>query len=272
MTTMGWTDPLNADSDHVVPGPILFKPDVFKPGLVWEQEIMTMKQAISDERIVNRSNRDNNKENKQEQSFGKVHVQNVVKVVDKTYLDKNFHKSEASELVDSTAKAYSLNEEQVRAFRIIANHAISDYPEQLCMYLGGMGGTGKTQVIKALTNFFVQRKEAHRFIVVAPTGTAAALLGGSTYHSMFGINDRSGTSRVGHVKAKLEGVEYVFFDEVSMLSARDLYRINLQLANVFNKAEIPFGGLNMTFSGDFAQLPPAIGGEHVLVAGEITGY
>lgn len=114
-------------------------------------------------------------------------------MVDKTYLDKSFCKSGASELVDLTVKTYSLNQEQNRAFHVIANHAISDYPEQLCMYLGGMGGTGKTQVIKALTNFFIQRKEAHRFIVVAPTGTAAALLGGSTYHLMFGINDKSGT-------------------------------------------------------------------------------
>ena len=262
MTTMGWTDPLNSESDRTIPGSILFKPDVFKPGNAWEQEIATMKQAISDERIANRSSDDN--ENNQEQSFEKVNVHsNVVKVVDKSYLDKNFHKSEASELVDSTVKAYSLNEEQVRAFRIIANHAISDHPEQLRMYLGGMGGTGKTQVIKALTDFFLQRKEAHRFIVVAPTGTAAALLGGSTYHSMFGINERSGTGKVGRIKAKLVGVEYVFLDEVSMLSARDLYRINLQLARVFEKADIPFGGLNIIFSGDFAQLPPAIGGEHV---------
>jgi hypothetical protein len=119
----------------------LFKPDVFKPGVAWEQEIVTIKQAISDERIANRSN--DNKENNQEQSFNKGHVQNVVKVVDKTYLDKNFHKSEALELVDSTAKAYSLNEEQVSScvFHIIANHAISNYPEQLRMCLGSMGST-----------------------------------------------------------------------------------------------------------------------------------
>ena len=259
MTTMGWTDPDNVD--RAVPGPIMFKPDVFKPGTAWEQEIETTKQTISDERIANRLHA--GKEKDQKQSLNNEHVPNVVKVVDKTYLDKKFRKLGASELVDSTVNAYSLNEEQDRAFRIIANHAISDYPEQLRMYLGGMGGTEKTQVIKALTNFFIQRKEAHRFIVVAPTGTAAALLGGSTYHSTFGINDRSGTSRIGHIKAKLEGVEYVFLDEVSMLSARDLYRINLQLARVFEKAEIPFGGLNMIFSGDFAQLPPAIGGEHV---------
>ena len=131
------------------------------------------------------------------------------------------------------------------------------------MYIGGMGGTGKTQVIKALSQFFTARNEAHRFIIVAPTGTAAALLGGSTYHSMFGINDRNGINKVGHIKERLRGAEYVFFDEVSMLSARDMYRINLQLAKVFEIAHVPFGGLNMVFSGDFAQLPPAIGGEHV---------
>ena len=128
------------------------------------------------------------------------------------------------------------------------------------MYIGGMGGTGKSQVIKALSQFFMTRNEAHRFIIVAPTGTAAALLGGSTYHSMFGINDRGGTNKVGHIKAKLKGAEYVFFDEVSMLSARDMYRINVQLAKVFEIAHVPFGGLNMVFSGDFAQLPPAVGG------------
>ena len=31
-----------------------------------------------------------------------------------------------------------------------------------------MGGTGKTQVIKALISMFEQRHENHRFIVLAP--------------------------------------------------------------------------------------------------------
>jgi hypothetical protein len=139
------------------------------------------------------------------------------------------------------------------------------------MYLGGIGGTGKTQVIKALSSFFTARNEAHHFIIVAPTGTAAALLGGSTYHSMFGINERSSGCRLGNIKAKLEGVEYVFFDEVSMLSARDMYRINVQLAKVFENAHVPFGGLNMIFSGDFAQLPPAVGGKNVSLYSRCIG-
>ena len=41
-----------------------------------------------------------------------------------------------------------------------------------------MGGTGKTQVIKALIKFFEQRNKSHHFLVLAPTSTAAALLSG----------------------------------------------------------------------------------------------
>jgi len=60
------------------------------------------------------------------------------------------------------------------------------------MYLGGMGGTGKSQVIKALIAFFDRCNEAHRIMILAPTGTAAALLNGSTYHSALGVQSKSG--------------------------------------------------------------------------------
>ena len=40
--------------------------------------------------------------------------------------------------------------EQKRAFKIIAHHSLESNSEQLKMYLAGMGGTGKSRVIKAL--------------------------------------------------------------------------------------------------------------------------
>ena len=92
------------------------------------------------------------------------------------------------------------------------------------MYIGGMGGTGKSQVLKALSHFFAVCNESHQFITVAPTRSAAALLGGSTYHYMFVINEYSGNSNLSQICGRLAGVEYVFLDEVSMLSARDLYK------------------------------------------------
>ena len=73
----------------------------------------------------------------------------------------------------------------------------------------------------------------HRLMVVAPTGSAAALLGGSTYHSAFAIDTNgSQTSNIqlAQVKSRLQGVEYVFLDEVSMLSCREMYLISARLA------------------------------------------
>ncbi|KIM35721.1 hypothetical protein M413DRAFT_52319, partial [Hebeloma cylindrosporum] len=152
-----------------------------------------------------------------------------VKVVDKSYLEKKFFNHEYQFQIEHTIGKYNLNEEQERAFRIVANHAVSPCSEQLKMYIGGVGGTGKSQVLKALSHFFAVRNESHRFVVVAPTGSAAALLGGSTYHYMFGINEYSGNSNFPQIRGRLAGVDYVFLDEVSMLSARDLYKISFQL-------------------------------------------
>jgi hypothetical protein len=40
-----------------------------------------------------------------------------------------------------------------------------------------------------------------------------------------------------------------------MISCNDNYKISSQLAKVLNELELPYGGMNMIFSGDFAQLP-----------------
>jgi hypothetical protein len=56
------------------------------------------------------------------------------------------------------------------------------------MYLGGMAGTGKSQVIRALMSFFQAHNETFCFMCMAPTGSAASLIGGSTYHLVLGIN------------------------------------------------------------------------------------
>src|ERR1700732_4610989 len=97
------------------------------------------------------------------------------------------------------------------------------------------------QVIKALMDFFKSRNESHRFVVLAPTGIAAALLHGSTYHSFLGVPIdgqtafRNETTNNAQVKARLDGVEYIFLDEVSMVSCDDNYKISSQLAKALNE-------------------------------------
>ncbi|KAI1786955.1 hypothetical protein LXA43DRAFT_897036 [Ganoderma leucocontextum] len=90
-------------------------------------------------------------------------------------------------LLHSTIETYSLNGEQQRAFCIAARHLHHREREPLRMYLGGMGGTGKSRVLLAIMGFLLFRDEAHRFIVLGPTGGSAALVGGSTYHSVLGF-------------------------------------------------------------------------------------
>jgi PIF1-like helicase len=146
-------------------------------------------------------------------------VPNEVKIITKSHLTQTFESSKWGPTINAVLKEYDLNEEQERAFQIVANHSCSESPDQLKMNMSGMAGTGKTRVLEALIELFRQKKESHRLVVVAPTGSAAALLGGSTYHSMFGINsegEKTSATQLAQVKIRLQGVDYVFLDEVSM--------------------------------------------------------
>ena len=55
---------------------------------------------------------------------------------------------------------------------------------------------------------------------------------------------------MSQVKSCLEGIEYVFLDEVSMLFACDIYKISYQLSCVLNVYDKPFSDMNMVFAGD----------------------
>ncbi|KAK0222357.1 hypothetical protein IW262DRAFT_1448329 [Armillaria fumosa] len=56
-----------------------------------------------------------------------------------------------------------------------------------------------------------------------------------------------------------------------MLSCSDLYRISSRLSVILNKPDVPFRGMNMIFAGDFAQLPPVMGGESSSLYGSCDG-
>ncbi|KLO04884.1 hypothetical protein SCHPADRAFT_840048, partial [Schizopora paradoxa] len=150
------------------------------------------------------------------------------------YLTKDYKEDQKQlrELRLNISSSYQLNKEQQRAFNIITNHVTSHTNHRLQMYLGGMAGTGKSQVIRAVTEFFDSIGQSGQIILLAPTGSAAALIGGSTYHSYLGIMDkRQNTSQTTMAKLsqKLVGVKYVFIDEISMISCSDLYKISAQL-------------------------------------------
>ncbi|KAK0227843.1 PIF1-like helicase-domain-containing protein [Armillaria fumosa] len=191
------------------------------------------------------------------------------------HLVRSLHNELEEVVVAHVSGEYLLNAKQERAFRIVADHAADPTSIQLRMYVGGMGGTGKMHVLNALTSYFKDQGESRHLIMVAPTSTAMALVNGSTYHFTFGINKCHGEyiskKALAEVWEQLKGVDYVFLNEVSMLSSVDLYQISACLAMCLDRLDLPFGGMNMIFTGDFAQLPPAIGGERASLYGPSDG-
>ena len=257
MNVSGWLDPSHDGLPDL--GTLeAIEPEIKQPGKLWRAAVLAKKQQILQERISHMPTGPG-AGNKCDNGIFKP---NMVEVVGEEYIDNMFRAvcAHDNDIIDHTITNFLLNSEQERAFRIIANHATVTNPDKLCMYLGGMGGTGKSQVIKALMKSFDERKENHRFLVVAPTGAAAALLNGSTYHSVLGINDGEFISAksLAQIRARLDGIDYIFLDEVSMLSCYDMYKISSQCAKARGEHSKPFGGINFIFAGDFAQLPPAM--------------
>ena len=165
---------------------------------------------------------------------------------------------EAATVMREIVGKWMLNTEQQRAFEIVAHHTAMDKPDQLLMYLGGPGGTGKSRVVNALREFFGVQNEMRRFRLAAYTGVAARNIGGATLHALLQMND-SGWQTSAKAKKDLaamwEGVDYLFIDEVSMIGCKMMHNISHALTEVKGKTEV-FSGVNVIFVGDFAQLPP----------------
>jgi hypothetical protein len=173
--------------------------------------------------------------------------------------------------IDTVINEFSLNPEQTRAFRIVCNHALGRSPpnegstNQLLMGVLGPGGTGKSTLIEAIRVWFRRNHREKELIVTATTGSAAVKIGGSTVHTAVSIpiekGDRKG-AQVGTLKGKQikawNEAQYMVIDEVSMLDCKIIETLHTQLTKAKSKPEIPFGGVNIIFLGDFLQLPAVI--------------
>ena len=98
------------------------------------------------------------------------------------------------------------------------------------MCVPGCGSTGESQLIRAITAYFVETKRVRKLRKLAPTSVAAAEIDGMTVHSFLGEgrnNKRKSkrSDRAGQTKLENEWrfIEYVILDE--MLLASDLYQV-----------------------------------------------
>ncbi|CAF3623605.1 unnamed protein product [Rotaria socialis] len=169
----------------------------------------------------------------------------------------------------SIADEFTLNREQRAAFMIITSHLdgdsrcrTGDNSGQLRMCIPGCGGTGKSQLIRALTKYSLVTKRTQMVRKLAPTGIAAAEIGGMTIHSFLGEQRNSGKARTikaGDLKLEKEWrlIEYLLIDEMSMVGLTLLVKLNRIISAAKHvDPQIPFGGVNVIFLGDYLQYRP----------------
>ena len=108
-----------------------------------------------------------------------------------------------SEAGRQLADTFTLNRRQSIALRLICRQLDRVRRDergtpQLCQFIGGEGGTGKSRIIEAVVELFASKGVSHRLLVTATLGTAAAKINGVTIHSACNLSKN--TSRVGSGK------------------------------------------------------------------------
>lgn len=150
-------------------------------------------------------------------------------------------------------------------------YALQQFSEGKNLFITGPGGTGKTKLIHHLVE---NAKTAGKpYQVCAMTGCAAILLScnARTIHSWSGIKTARGPEetvvaavlRNKRTVAIWRKIKILIVDEVSMMSEK-IFNILNEIGKKSRKSILPFGGIQVVFTGDFYQLPP------VPTAGEPT--
>ena len=178
------------------------------------------------------------------------------------------------------AESFTLNRRQSIAFRLICRQLDRVRHDkrgtaQLCQFVGGEGGTGKSRIIEAVSALFAGKGISSRLLITATSGTAAARVNGITIHSACGLTkDNSSRTAGNKVVDGLRASEasdlfidgqrrmswqekwLLIIDEVSMLGTRTLHAVDEQLRKLRGCTE-DFGGIPIVlFCGDFHQFRP----------------
>lgn len=168
-----------------------------------------------------------------------------------------------------------LNTEQRRVHNIVEDnllcHLAGRKPPQLLMIVQGQGGTGKSLVIKTISDTFAEHNASEALAKTATSGVVASLIGGQTLHYWAGLGIHAPSSSdwlsnappltAARRKRTIPGVKTLIIDECSMLTKVVFACLSevveyIRGANGEGDATKPFGGLNVIMFGDFHQFPP----------------
>ncbi len=128
-------------------------------------------------------------------------------------------------------------------------------------YITGAAGSGKTHLLNEYIKFL--RNKGVEVGITASTGIAATHIGGVTIHSWSGLGIRDELTEYDledletkkYLQDRFKATDVLIIDEVSMLHH---FRLDLveRIARHLKRNQLPFGGMQVIFCGDFFQLPP----------------
>jgi hypothetical protein len=162
-----------------------------------------------------------------------------------------------------------LNQQQFLVVKKILDHAIRQHgkmvvgaEDQMLLYVGGEGGTGKSQIIKAVKLGYELLQWKSELLLLGPTGSAAYNIGGRTIHNALSIS--LGGKPRHNIKPQIYALwkekRNMIIDEISMVSLKMLNNIHTQCNNIRalqQDSTAILGALPIVvFMGDFHQFAP----------------
>ena len=164
----------------------------------------------------------------------------------------------------------TLNDRQ-RMYITHVIHELLDHPKnQMLHVILGPAGTGKSLLIKALTQ--ITRRIFGRLpnadpedpfvVLAAPTGKAAHNIGGVTLHAAFNIPTNVTNMRelqgsaLGDLTERFDKCQMLIIDEISLLGASMFQAVHARLNEAKHVEHEAFGGVHVILFGDFNQLSP----------------
>ena len=176
------------------------------------------------------------------------------------YIHIDFNEEEIAKANQDLNNAFPLinsNIDQLRVFNYI-KESIRNGTQSL-LYINGKAGTGKSFLIKFITNYLICTN-------IPSTGKAASLIDGQTAHSAFAIYTTPENNSVSSVRIQsqrglaMSKIKFLIIDEITMLSKSTLDCIDNILKTLSNAVhnpnhDNPFGGCSVILFGDMAQVP-----------------
>lgn len=143
---------------------------------------------------------------------------------------------------------------------VLQQNAYDNILNKKNVFITGSGGVGKSYLIKAV---FQKLSKTKKIAMTSMTGVSANLIGGQTIHSYLGIGLGKQSFDLLYKKIsaskfllrKWVSIEILILDEISMLTL-ELFEKLEKLARHLRNSQLPFGGMQLIFSGDFLQISP----------------